>query len=121
VAGRGIAGRGEDDTGGFPGRARMIRRDYAMAPSPPPSGPRRSQNPKRPSGDERVVVASDGRLWNASHRQGPGEGAIVFSCITESRMPARAIAVGSTFRLRDAGDGELLRLFEAAPAVGKLT
>ena len=90
-----------------------------MAHSPPPSGPRRSQNPKRHSGDERVVAASDGRLWNASHRA--GEGAIVFSCITESRVPARAVAVGSTFRLRDASDDELLRLFAEAPAVGKLT
>jgi hypothetical protein len=92
-----------------------------MAHSPPPSGPRRSQNPKRPSGDERVVAAPDGRLWNASHRPGAGEGAIVFSCITESRVPARAVAVGSTFRLRDASDDELLRLFAEAPAVGKLT
>ncbi len=90
-----------------------------MAPSPPPSGPRRSQNPKRPSGDERVVAAPDGRLWNASHRQG-GEGAIVFTCIAESRVPARAVAVGSTFRLRDASDEELLRLFADAPVVGKL-
>ncbi len=91
-----------------------------MAPSPPPSGPRRSQNPKRPSGDERVVAAPDGRLWNASHRQGAGEGAIVFTCITESRVAARAVAVGSTFRLRDASDDELLRLFADAPVVGKL-
>jgi hypothetical protein len=66
-------------------------------------------------------VAPDGRLWNASHRQGAGEGAIVFSCITESRMPARAVAVASTFRLRDASDDELLRLFAEAPVVGKLT
>jgi hypothetical protein len=92
-----------------------------MAPLPPPSGPRRSQKPKRHSGDERVVVAPDGLLWNASHRQGAGAGAIVFSCITESRMPARAVAVGSAFRLRDASDDELLRMFAEAPAVGKLT
>jgi hypothetical protein len=92
-----------------------------MAHSPPPSGPRRSHHPKRPSGDERVVVAPDGRLWNASHRQDAGEGAIVFSCITESRMPARAVAVSTAFRLRDASDDDLLRLFAEAPAVGKLT
>jgi hypothetical protein len=68
-----------------------------------------------------VVVAPDGRLWNVSHRPSAGEGAIVFSCITESRIPARAVAVGSAFRLRDANDDELLRLFADAPGLGKLT
>jgi len=92
-----------------------------MVPPPPPPGPRRPSNPKRPSGDERVVAAPDGRLWNASHRRGAGDGAIVFSCITESRLPARAVAVGDAFRLRDTSDDELLRLFAEAPALGKLT
>jgi hypothetical protein len=107
--------------GGFGAPAYMIRTDHAMALPTPPSGPRRSSAPKRPSGDERVVAAPDGLLWNASHRRnGDGDGAIVFSCITESRLPARAVAVGRAFRLRDASDDELLRLFADAPVVGKL-
>jgi hypothetical protein len=67
------------------------------------------------------VAAPDGRLWSASHRRSGGDGAIVFSCVTESRLPARAVAVGDAFRLRDVTDDELLRLFADAPALGKLT
>ena len=67
------------------------------------------------------MAAPDGRLWSVSHRRGGGDGAIVFSCITESRLPARAVAVGDAFRLRDASDDELLRMFADAPALGKLT
>jgi hypothetical protein len=92
-----------------------------MVPPTPPSGPRRSSAPKRPSGDERVIAAPDGLLWNVSLRRGPADGAIVFSCITESRRPARAVAVGSAFRLRDASDDELLGLFAGAPPLGRLT
>ena len=50
---------------------------------------------------------------------GGGDGAIVFSCI------ANPGAAGGrrrhAFRLRDASDDELLRLFADAPALGKLT
>jgi hypothetical protein len=45
----------------------------------------------------------------------------VFGCVTESRLPARALAVDLAFRLPDASDDELRRLFADAPAVGKLT
>jgi hypothetical protein len=90
-----------------------------MSPTPP--RPRRSSNPKHPSGDERVFAAPDGRLWSASHRRGQGDGAIVFSCVTESRLPSRALAVDPAFRLGDASDDQIRRWFADAPAVGKLT
>jgi len=82
--------------------------------------PRLSDEVKRPSGDERVFAAADGVLWSASLRRGDGQPAIVFSCITDSRRPGRAVAVNATFQLRDASDDQLRGWFVAAPIVGKL-
>lgn len=86
----------------------------AMSPSQPPS------HPARPSGEERVFAGADGRLWGASHRSDAKQGAVVFTCITDSRQSVRAAAVEAAFRLADATDEQLRHWLVDAPVLGKL-
>jgi hypothetical protein len=76
----------------------------------------------RRSGGERVFSDDDGRLWSASFtREGNGAGAVVFSCISDSRQPVRAIAMDGAHRLKDAADDTLRTWLRDAPRIGRLT
>ena len=76
----------------------------------------------RRSGGERVFSDDDGRLWSASFaREGTGAGAVVFSCISDSRQPVRAIALETAQPLIDATDDLLRDWLRDAPRIGRLT
>lgn len=85
-----------------------------------PSPARRS--PRRPSGGERVFADDDGLLWSATRAAAAGpEGAVVFSCITDSRQPVRAVAVEATIRVAEVPDDMLRSWLRLAPRIGRLT
>jgi hypothetical protein len=83
---------------------------------------RSTQSSRRPSpGGARVFADDAGRLWNASHAAGTVDAAVVFTCISDSRQTARAIAVPVSFAMTDAAD-EVLRIWlREAPRVASLT
>ena len=85
----------------------------------PQSPPRRP--PRRKSGGERVFADDSGLLWSASHAQGARDGAVVFSCISDSRQSMRAIQAQSGFVLADAPDEQLRTWLREAPRIGRLT
>ena len=77
--------------------------------------------PRRKSGGERVFADDAGLLWSASNAPGSAAGAVVFSCISDSRQSVRAIQVESAVALAEADD-ELLRTWlREAPKIGRLT
>jgi len=69
----------------------------------------------------RVFADDRGRLWNASHAVGTVDAAVVFTCISDSRQTARAIAVPVGFALVDAGDDLLRAWLQEAPRMGLLS
>jgi hypothetical protein len=75
--------------------------------------------PRRPSGGERVFADDVGRLWSASHVR-TEEPAVVFSCISDSRQAARALAVDASFRIADVSDETLRAWLREAPRMGRL-
>lgn len=75
----------------------------------------------RKSGGERVFADDAGLLWSASHAHGSRHGAVVFSCISDSRQSVRAIAVEEGFALRDVDDPTLRQWLREAPKIGRLT
>ena len=78
--------------------------------------------PRRKSGGERVFADDSGLLWSASHAPGAdGDGAVVFSCISDSRQAVRAIQVETGFVLADADDEKLRTWLREAPKIGRLT
>ncbi len=85
-----------------------------MSPSPA----RRSS--RRPSGGERVFADDAGRLWSAAVSRGP-DGAVIFSCITDSRQSVRALAVEAGMRIADVADETLRTWLRQAPRIGRLT
>lgn len=90
--------------------------------SPRSSESRSSPSPRRPTGEERVFSAPDGKLWGASIRLGPNEGdaVVVFTCMTEARQSVRAVTIDAAVRLRDLTDDALRAWLATAPTVGKL-
>jgi hypothetical protein len=50
---------------------------------------------------------------------GPDE-AVVFSCISDSRQPVRAIAIDHSYELADVNDETLRDWLRAAPRMGRL-
>ena len=77
---------------------------------------------RRSSGGERVFSDDDGLLWSASFaREGTGAGAVVFSCISDSRQPVRAIALEGAQPLAEATDDLLRDWLRDAPRIGRLT
>ena len=83
---------------------------------------RSTQQSRRQSpGGARVFADDAGRLWNASHATGTVDAAIVFTCISDSRQSARAIAVPVGFALAEAGDDILRTWLRDAPRMGLLT
>ena len=85
-----------------------------MSPTPA----RRSS--RRPSGGERVFADDAGRLWSAAVSRGP-DGAVIFSCITDSRQSVRALAVEAGMRIADVADETLRAWLRQAPRIGRLT
>ena len=79
----------------------------------------RRHPPRRPSGGERVFADELGRLWSASHTR--GEGAVIFTCISDSRQSIRAIAAEAGLRLADVSDDTLRAWLRDAPRIGRLT
>jgi hypothetical protein len=83
---------------------------------------RSTQQSRRPApGGARVFADDAGRLWNASHANGTVDAAVVFTCISDSRQTARAIAVPVGFAMTDAGDEVLRTWLREAPRMGLLT
>jgi hypothetical protein len=83
---------------------------------------RSTQQTRRPqSGGARVFADDAGRLWNASHATGTVDAAVVFTCISDSRQTARAIAVPVGFAMTDAADEVLRTWLREAPRMGLLT
>ena len=76
---------------------------------------------RRKSGGERVFADDAGLLWSASHAQGAGDGAVVFSCISDARQSVRAIQVDSGFVLAEVDDEQLRTWLREAPKIGRLT
>ena len=76
---------------------------------------------RRKSGGERVFADDAGLLWSASHAAGPRDGAVVFSCISDSRQSVRAIQVETDFVLADADDEQLRTWLREAPKIGRLS
>ena len=74
----------------------------------------------RRSGGERVFADDSGLLWSASHAPGSPESAVVFSCISDSRQPVRALAVDDATSLRDVDDATLRKWLREAPRIGRL-
>ena len=83
---------------------------------------RSTQQSRRPAqGGARVFADDAGHLWNASHATGTVDAAVVFTCISDSRQTARAIAVPVSFAMTDAGDEILRAWLREAPRMGLLT
>ncbi len=83
---------------------------------------RSTQQARRPSpGGARVFADDAGRLWNASHATGTVDAAVVFTCISDSRQTARAIAVPVSFAITDTADEVLRTWLREAPRVALLT
>ncbi|HEX6533551.1 MAG TPA: hypothetical protein VF041_03085 [Gemmatimonadaceae bacterium] len=83
-----------------------------------PLGRRR---PRRSSGVERVFEDDDARLWSAGRTLTPqGGDALLFTCLSDGRESARAIATPPDFHLPDAEVAALRALLRAAPRVGTL-
>lgn len=71
-----------------------------------------------------MFAAPDGRLWRASvgpGPTGPDSLVLVFTCMAEARRAVRAIAIGSTVRLRELTDDALRSQLESAPPVADLS
>ncbi len=85
-----------------------------MAPTPA----RRS--PRRPSGGERVFADDAGLLWSAAVSR-TSDGAVIFSCITDSRQSVRALALDPATRIADVADETLRAWLQQAPRIGRLT
>ena len=81
----------------------------------------RSRSLHRQSGSERVFTDEHGRLWTATLRSAPGDGAVVFACISDSRQTVRAIAVDDRLRMRDVADETLRAWLRDAPRIGRLS
>jgi len=79
------------------------------------------QSRRQSPGGARVFADDAGRLWNASHATGTVDAAVVFTCISDSRQTARAIAVPVGFTLIDTGDDVLRAWLREAPRMGLLT
>ena len=76
----------------------------------------------RRSGGERVFSDDDGRLWSASFaRESTGANTVIFSYISDSRQPVRAIALETAQPLIDATDDLLRDWLRDAPRIGRLT
>ena len=84
------------------------------------SHPPMQDPPRRPSGGERVFADDEGRLWSAAPVQGSA-GAIVFTCISDSRQSVRAMALEAGQQLADVGDETLREWLREAPRMGRLT
>ena len=77
--------------------------------------------PRRKSGGERVFADDSGLLWSASLAPGTSDGAVVFSCISDSRQSVRAIQIDSVLALAEADDEQLRTWLREAPKIGRLT
>lgn len=75
---------------------------------------------RRPSGGERVFADDEGRLWSAAPVSG-SDGAVVFTCISDSRQSVRAIALEANQHLADVADETLREWLREAPRMGRLT
>lgn len=71
----------------------------------------------RRSGEERVFPDDQGRLWSAAH----AGGAMVFTCVTDGRLPPRALAVDLSAVDGELDDDTLRAWLESAPRIGTLT
>ena len=71
----------------------------------------------RSSGGSRVFADHVGRVWNATD----AGGAVMFTCISDGRESARAIAEGLSLLDEDIDDGTLRAWLDAAPRIGRLT
>lgn len=77
--------------------------------------------PRRPSGGERVFADDAGRLWSAAQSAGSPDGAVVFTCISDSRQSVRAIATDGSVPMIDVADETLRAWLRQAPRIGRLT
>lgn len=76
---------------------------------------------RRSSGAESVFEDQDGRLWSAARATTPrGSDVVIFTCISDSRQPPRALAADASFRLSDADSDTLRHLLRRAPRLSQL-
>jgi hypothetical protein len=77
-----------------------------------------TRRPAKATPAEARVFADDaGRLWSAVSTPG----AVVFTCISDARQSARALAVEDTVREDETGDEALRAWLGAAPKIGSLS
>lgn len=69
------------------------------------------------SEDDRVFADDEGRLWSAANL---GD-ATVFTCISDGRRPARALAVENAPLDDSVGDDTLRAWLNTAPRIGTLS
>ena len=82
--------------------------------------PSTRKSSRRPSGGERVFADEAGLLWSASLSR-EADGAVVFSCISDSRRSVRALAVPEGTQIADVADETLRAWLRQAPRIGRLT
>ncbi len=76
---------------------------------------------RRSSGGERIIEDESVRLWSVYRSQGVAGGdAMIFTCISDSREPSRALAVSPSFDPRDISEDTLRHLLRHAPRLGNL-
>jgi hypothetical protein len=72
---------------------------------------------KQTSASGRVFADETGRLWSAVHTMT----ALVFTCISDARQSARALAIEDAMREDETGDETLRAWLGAAPKIGSLS
>ena len=81
----------------------------------------RRRPPPRASSRERIFEDEDGLLWTAFRPETPRDTeAVVFVCVSNSRVSPRAITPGDELKLEDADEVKLRQLLLDAPRLGNL-
>lgn len=85
--------------------------------------PRTPRRPARPGTErERIFEDEDGRLWTAFRPPTPPNvEAVVFVCVSNSRISPRAISPDEPLKLEEAPEEALRSLLEHAPKLGELS
>ncbi|HJR40946.1 MAG TPA: hypothetical protein VJ812_02605 [Gemmatimonadaceae bacterium] len=81
----------------------------------------RRRPPHHPSSRERIFEDEDGLLWTAFRPDTPRDTeAVVFVCVSNSRVSPRAISPADELKLEEADEVKLRQLLLDAPRLGNL-
>ncbi|HJU88917.1 MAG TPA: hypothetical protein VJ672_05960 [Gemmatimonadaceae bacterium] len=83
--------------------------------------PSRRRPPPRATSRERIFEDEDGLLWTAFRPETPRDmEAVVFVCVSNSRVSPRAITPSADLSLEEADEVKLRQLLLEAPRLGNL-